>query len=170
MSSVYIPLGGNRKGTFRTYCNLVITFLISGLWHGASWLFVLWGMLHGAGLVIHRIWCKHLNCSMPKFLGRAITFIFVLISWVPFRAANWSQAKGLYKGMFMPEKWNVPKFDLDNTLLFIAGFIIVFFFPSISKVTQKFKPTVVNFIIAATLITISMFFFVKYSPFIYFNF
>ena len=170
MSSVYIPLGGNRKGTFRTYCNLVITFFISGLWHGASWLFVLWGMLHGAGLVIHRIWCKHLNCSMPKFLGRAITFIFVLIAWVPFRATNWSQAKGLYKGMFMPEKWNVPKFDLDNTLLFIAGFIIVFFFPSISKVTQKFKPTVVNFIIAATLITISMFFFVKYSPFIYFNF
>ena len=170
MSSIYIPLGGNRKGNFRTYCNLIITFFISGLWHGASWLFVLWGMLHGAGLVIHRVWSKHFNFSMPAILGRIITFLFVLIAWVPFRAQNLTQVKNLYKGMFLPQSWSIPKFDLDSFLLFITGFIVICCLPSVSKVTEKFRPTIVNFIITATLITVSMFFFVKYSPFIYFNF
>ncbi|MGJ0364316.1 MBOAT family O-acyltransferase, partial [Aliarcobacter cryaerophilus] len=53
---IYIPLGGNRKGEFRTYTNLLATFLIGGLWHGAGWTFIIWGALHGIALAIHRFW------------------------------------------------------------------------------------------------------------------
>ena len=170
MSSVYIPLGGNRGGKFRTCCNLLITFFISGLWHGASWLFVLWGMLHGAALVIHRIWSNFLGFSMPRILGRIVTFFFVLLAWVPFRAETLAQAKGIYKGMFMPAAWNFPRLATADYLLFAAGIIIILFFPTVSDAEKKFQPTWCNALIAAALMVCSMFLFVKTSPFIYFNF
>ena len=170
MSSVYSPLGGNRGGKFRTCCNLLITFFISGLWHGASWLFVLWGMLHGAALVIHRIWSNFLGFSMPRILGRIVTFFFVLLAWVPFRAETLAQAKGIYKGMFMPAAWNFPRLATADYLLFAAGIIIILFFPTVSEAEKKFQPTWCNALIAAALMVCSMFLFVKTSPFIYFNF
>ena len=74
---LYIPLGGNRKGWIRTYINLLITFLLAGLWHGASWSFVLWGGLHGMALVLHRIWNRS-GLKMPGVTGWLITFLFVL--------------------------------------------------------------------------------------------
>lgn len=170
MTSVYIPLGGNRHGKFRTCLNLLITFFISGLWHGASWLFVFWGMLHGAALVIHRIWSKFLGFSMPAIAGRVITFVFILLTWIPFRAANWEQCKNVYRGMFAPSSWKVPDIAAMDYLLFAAGFIIIFFFPPVCKAEEKFRPTWYNALTATGLIVTSMFFFVKYSPFIYFNF
>ena len=102
MTTIYIPLGGNRKGTIRTYFNLLITFFISGLWHGASWLFVLWGMRHGAALILHRIWNRVFGLKMPLIPARLLTFFFVLLAWVPFRAVSWKQAEKLYSGMFLP--------------------------------------------------------------------
>ena len=170
MSSIYIPIGGNRCGKFRTCLNLLITFFVSGLWHGASWLFILWGMLHGFALVVHRIWSKFLGCSMPKFLGRIITFFFVLLAWIPFRAENWSQAKGIYKGMFAPASWNDPQLSTMNYLLLAAGLCIIFFFPPVCVMKDKFRPTWWNSLLTVILLVVSMFFFVKYSPFIYFNF
>ena len=170
MSSVYIPLGGNRCGKFRNCCNLLITFFISGLWHGASWLFVLWGMLHGIALVIHRIWSKFLGFSMPALPARALTFLFVLLAWVPFRAETLAQAKGIYLGMFMPKSWAFPHLETFDWLLFAAGIIITFFFPTVSDAEKRFQPTWFNALLAAALLVSSMFLFVKTSPFIYFNF
>ena len=170
MSSIYIPLGGNRCGKTRTCLNLLITFFISGLWHGASWLFVLWGMLHGAALVIHRIWSKFLGFSMPKFLGRLLTFLFVLLAWIPFRAQNWMQAKNMYKGMFSPDSWKISGMEITDYLLFPVGFILVFFCPPVCDLEKKFRPFWWTALLSAALIVVSMFFFVKYSPFIYFNF
>ena len=95
---IYIPLGGNRKGSFRTYNNLMATFILGGLWHGAGWTFVFWGFLHGAALVIHRAW-KSFGFQMNTILAWFITFNFVNIAWVFFRAKEWDDAIKVLKAM-----------------------------------------------------------------------
>ncbi|MBK1707692.1 MULTISPECIES: MBOAT family protein [Marichromatium] len=96
---IYIPLGGNRKGKTRTYINLFVTFLLAGLWHGASWMFVLWGALHGMALVIHRFW-KGLGLSLPALAAWLVTFNFVNLAWVFFRAPDLATATNVISGMF----------------------------------------------------------------------
>ena len=88
---IYIPLGGNRLSEFRTYSNLMATFIIGGLWHGAGWTFVFWGFLHGFALVIHRAWSK-LGFKLWTWLAWLITFNFINIAWVFFRAKEWGDA------------------------------------------------------------------------------
>jgi alginate O-acetyltransferase complex protein AlgI len=107
---LYIPLGGNRKGVERTYINLIVTMMLCGLWHGASWNFVFWGGLHGASLAIHRAW-KALDPikSLEKHSGvhflwtlssRLVTLAVVLIGWIFFRARSWTDAS-LYLSRLM---------------------------------------------------------------------
>jgi alginate O-acetyltransferase complex protein AlgI len=91
---VYIPLGGNRKGAFRQNINLMATMLIGGLWHGASWTFVVWGAIHGSLLIIHKLIFPTVS-RLPKYLawmGIPITFITVAFAWIFFRARDISQA------------------------------------------------------------------------------
>jgi D-alanyl-lipoteichoic acid acyltransferase DltB (MBOAT superfamily) len=170
MSGVYIPLGGNRCGTFRTYMNLLITFFISGLWHGASWLFVFWGMVHGAALIVHRVWSKVLGWKMPAIPAELLTFFFVMLAWIPFRAENWRQVRQIYRGMFMPDSWVLPRFTGQEYTVFIISILLVIFAPTATEMGEKFRPTWLNGIFAAALMITAMFFFVKVSPFIYFNF
>ncbi len=96
---LYIPLGGNRGGEVRACMNVFVTFLIGGLWHGAGWTFILWGALHGLGLVVCRLW-KKLGISMNVYLARTITFLFVVFGWVFFRAKDFSSAINVFKAMF----------------------------------------------------------------------
>jgi len=95
---VYIPLGGNRLGGFRRYLNLFLTMLLGGIWHGAGWLFLLWGAYHGALLVICHLW-RGLRKPLPEALARALTFVAVLLGWVLFRAAGPPQARQLLGAM-----------------------------------------------------------------------
>ena len=95
---VYIPLGGNRSGEGRTLANLLMTFLIGGLWHGAGWTFVIWGALHGIALIIHRLWSK-IGVALPKLLAWTITFLFVNIAWVFFRAESFESAWRMLKSL-----------------------------------------------------------------------
>lgn len=95
---LYIPLGGNRCSTPRVYLNLMTTFVLGGLWHGASWMFVVWGALHGAALIIHRLWLRQ-PWRMPLCLAWLITFIFVNLTWVFFRAKDGTHAMRLLCGM-----------------------------------------------------------------------
>jgi alginate O-acetyltransferase complex protein AlgI len=99
---LYVPLGGNRKGPERTYVNLMVTMLLCGLWHGASWNFVFWGGFHGAALAIHRAW-KAWNPLKPlndrpalrfvwSLVARLLTLGLVLVSWIFFRAQSWTSA------------------------------------------------------------------------------
>lgn len=96
---VYIPLGGNRTGEFRTYFNLLATFVIGGIWHGAGWTFIFWGFLHGVAIAIQKAWGL-LNIKIWGWLSWFITFNFVNIAWVFFRANEWSDATKVLKGMF----------------------------------------------------------------------
>lgn len=95
---VYIPLGGNRCSPWHVYINLMATFLLGGLWHGASWMFVVWGSLHGAALVVHRIWSRF-GIRMPKVLAWLLTFNFINIAWVFFRAKTMDDALRILRGM-----------------------------------------------------------------------
>lgn len=101
---LYIPLGGNRKGTVRTYVNLMLTMLIGGLWHGAAWTFIIWGGLHGLALVVHKLWIKHRKGSSDSALGTAcsilLTFVFVSLAWVFFRAGSFKTAFLVFKAIF----------------------------------------------------------------------
>lgn len=97
---IYIPLGGNRHGNFRTYNNLMATFILGGIWHGAGWTFVFWGFLHGAALVIHRVW-SGFDIHMPKVLAWFITFNFINIAWLFFRAKEWDDAIKVLSAMFL---------------------------------------------------------------------
>lgn len=96
---IYIPLGGSKTGRYRTYINLLTTFLLGGLWHGAGWSFVIWGALHGLALCIHRFWSR-LGFIIPKLLAIGITFMFVNITWVFFRADNTQTALLIINKMF----------------------------------------------------------------------
>ena len=99
---LYIPLGGNRHGVTRMYIALMLTMLIGGLWHGAKWTFVVWGGLHGIYLVTEKILSKsYSDLKIPKPLLALITFFFVLITWVFFRAETFSVAKNMLNSMFM---------------------------------------------------------------------
>ncbi|SHH78869.1 D-alanyl-lipoteichoic acid acyltransferase DltB, MBOAT superfamily [Chryseolinea serpens] len=95
---IYIPLGGNRKGEWGTASNLMITFILGGIWHGAGWTFIFWGFLHGAALVIHRQFTR-LNLRMADWLGVVLTFLYVNVTWVFFRAPSWRSAIDLLKAM-----------------------------------------------------------------------
>lgn len=90
---VYIPLGGNRNGTFRMYLNNFLTMLVAGLWHGASWMFVIWGALHGLGLVVHKFFSRQLGLSFPSkwwgnLLSWVITYVYVTFAFTFFRAVD----------------------------------------------------------------------------------
>lgn len=101
---VYIPLGGNRKGTIRTYVNNFLTMLIGGLWHGAAWKFVFWGAMHGAGLAVHkasRSWLARIpDTWWVKAISWTITIVYVSLLWVFFRADSWTDSWLIIKNIF----------------------------------------------------------------------
>ena len=191
---IYIPLGGNKKGSFRTYSNLLTTFLIGGLWHGAGWTFIFWGLLHGIALAIHRAW-QSLGFKMNMILAWFITFNFVNITWVFFRAKSWEDAMKVIGSMFsldnivLPEKYfkfisqyNEIYFNYgrvyeniagkDNTTVFlIVGFIIVLLFKNSMEFRNIFfkRPLIYSIIaILSTSYVISVL--GRHSEFLYFNF
>ena len=100
---VYIPLGGNRNGKIRTFINLFITMLLGGLWHGANWTFLIWGAIHGLGLSIHKVWeeksaivlCKINKTFIYNAISLFITFHFVCLGWVFFKAVSFATAISL---------------------------------------------------------------------------
>lgn len=97
---VYIPLGGNRVGPWRTYANLALVFLLCGLWHGAAWTFIIWGAWHGVLLVLERAGFGRVLARMPSLLGQGYTLLMVMIGWVFFRAADLPTAWKMLQLMF----------------------------------------------------------------------
>lgn len=128
---IYIPLGGSRRGTIRTYANVMIVFLCSGLWHGADWTFVLWGALHGLFSVVTRHFSRFFR-KLPAVLNWCLTFSFVNLAWVLFRADNPADAFAFLSRMFSMEFGPVSS-EISYAFLlpeieFILGPIRVFLF------------------------------------------
>ena len=192
---VYIPLGGNRKGTVRTYVNLLIVFLISGFWHGANWTFIIWGGLHGLFCILVRSQKKFVDKIHP-ILNWLITFIFVNFTWVIFRADSVADARKMFMAVFtlkfheineniiscfrLPEVvWVFEKIHLNvwmwnKYILLFPIFAGVFF--SILKSgnayerMQNFEATLRKSITTALLLIWCIFSFSGISTFLYFNF
>ncbi len=190
---IYIPLGGNKISSFRTYSNLLATFVIGGLWHGAGWTFVFWGFLHGIALIIHRIW-SNLGFKMNKILAWLITFNFVNIAWVFFRAKEWDDAIKVLNGMIGLSGVILP-ISLLNKLTFLIDYgmefgtvffsiseknksvywilmaiFFILFFRNSSEKLNKFKLNYQNLLIAFICFLLSILSLNKVSEFLYFNF
>jgi D-alanyl-lipoteichoic acid acyltransferase DltB (MBOAT superfamily) len=101
---LYIPLGGSKYGLPVQLWALFATMALGGLWHGASWTFVAWGVAHGLGLCVGVLW-RRAGLPMPAVLGWALTFIFVMLCWVLFRAQTFEAAMLIYKGLFGFAEW-----------------------------------------------------------------
>ena len=105
---VYIPLGGNRRGTKRLQVNLMATMLLGGLWHGAAWNFVLWGGMHGLFLVTHQMF-RRLGGRLPALPAQALTLLAVVVAWVPFRADGLGATRSMLRGMAGLEGIALPR-------------------------------------------------------------
>lgn len=129
---VYFPLGGSRKGKFKTYCNLFITMLLSGLWHGASWAFVAWGAMHALASVVHKIFCdirknvfgkEPSKSGIANFFAVVINYICVSVLWIPFRTNNLEEAIEIIKIMFSANPG--ISYVYDFTIIFVALLLVV---------------------------------------------
>jgi len=194
---LYIPLGGNRKGIVRTCINTLIVFALSGLWHGAGWTFVVWGLLHGIALVFHRLFKPFIN-SLPVFVKGTVTFVFVNVAWVFFRAEYLGQAKmmlaSLVKGGFLIR--NVGLFEvfcgenfemmasvlLLNRQISSAVYVIIAFLfvlavlliallaPYSHSIANRETIGKYEGVVWAILMVLSIMTFMNVSEFLYFNF
>jgi len=135
---VYIPLGGNRGGTFNTYRNLSLTFLISGLWHGANWTFLIWGALHGLGVVVTR----ELERSafyrerVPRLLKQAGVFAFVSFAWIFFRAGSLEDARLIVQRIFTAA-WQDPQMPALMLVLIVGVWLYQFLYESKLRVVLQ---------------------------------
>lgn len=123
---LYIPLGGNRLSSQRTYINLFIVFFATGFWHGASWTFVVWGLYHGSFLVLERAGLEKKLHKVPSIFSNLYTFIVVLMGWVLFRADSFSQAEEYYAALFRFE-FPLPElafFKLNTTRDYCIALVI----------------------------------------------
>lgn len=188
---VYIPLGGSKKGKSRTYANVMIVFLVSGIWHGANWTFIIWGCLHGIVNVFERVFAQYLE-RINKYLRQGITFIFINIAWVFFRASSLREAcevlsrlfcmqKGISRGLtdcFITIEWKavqilVPvlsRLGAGITVLMLgAGTYIVFKGKNIYETNWKIGSRILGMEIAI-LLTWCVMSLSGISTFLYFNF
>ncbi|MGD8992213.1 MAG: MBOAT family protein [Desulfobacterales bacterium] len=132
---LYIPLGGNRRGTARTCLNMTIVFILCGLWHGANWTFLFWGVYHGAFLVIERIsGLRDLAANKFRYTRRFLTLIIVVVGWVLFRSENVSQAIQFITAMFtfsdLPITYELSRALNYRSVLFVLVAVPVFFLPA----------------------------------------
>lgn len=178
---LYIPLGGNRKGVIRGKINLIITMLIGGLWHGADFRFIIWGLLHGVGLVVEKTWQQFTGGSggmMKRFFSIFVTFNFVNFCWIFFRAEDPGHVKIMLLQIlkhFSPGNWYDVLTAYSSVFLIISAGYLVHFIPEyikeswrgiFIKIPVPVQLTVVM-IVAVMLYSMSM---ADSLPFIYFRF
>lgn len=197
---IYIPLGGNRKGTARTYINILIVFFVSGVWHGANWTFIVWGILHGVANVVTRAvdhktgWFSQKENKVLRVFLWILTFVFVNLTWVIFRADSLGQAGEFFRQIFSFSDFSLNK-DLINVisldglnlwgriipqikkvlplvpwLLFAFAFISSTLMKNTHQRIESFKPTWYRSLLNAGLLFWCIMSFAGVSSFLYWNF
>lgn len=195
---VYIPLGGSRVGKHKRYINIFITMLLGGLWHGNTWTFILWGMLHSFLLIINHIW-REAGCSqileskIGEFISWSITFICICFTWVLFKAETLKTAAIMYKSLFNfnilvfnAHLWEGLKIFYESPgswifLLFGISFFLML--PPTHLINEKFNEIAIRYeiikykyvifmtaFVAIFIFILSILKFGKHSPFLYFQF
>lgn len=178
---LYIPLGGNRKGKFRTGLNKIIVFFMTGLWHGANWTFVVWGLFHGFFLLLEDAF----RVKLPKLLGHVYTLLVVCVGFVIFRSDTLQQGFQMIGQMFSGTDFSLVKMSpvLEQlTPGFLAAMIIgwVVAFPVLGRVKNSLarKPKAnkwaipASYVFSIVLLVVCMLYLSSgtYNPFIYFRF
>lgn len=190
---IYIPLGGSRRGKLLTYRNVMIVFLISGFWHGASWTFVVWGLLHGIASVLTRQFSRQIAC-IPRWFSWICTFTFINITWVIFRAVSLADAGEMLSVIFSGDFGAVSTELIDSAStslewlimtrvssalgmdsLFIAPiFLLILLSALCMKNTNErvgsFRPSILTMFVTAILLVWTVTSFAGVSTFIYFDF
>jgi D-alanyl-lipoteichoic acid acyltransferase DltB (MBOAT superfamily) len=192
---LYIPLGGNRHGEARRGVNVMLTMLLGGLWHGAAWNFVAWGGLHGAYLIVHRLWGR-LGWRLPGPVAQALTLLAVVVAWVPFRADGVDAALGMLRGMAGLNGLALPRMIIDAwsplaaiaapvpvlvslgaartltlpevSVCLLLGWLIVLTLPHVHELSERARGWALT---AGFAFTAQALFFAPYAaPFLYFRF
>ena len=193
---LYISLGGNRKGKARTYLNCLVVFFLSGIWHGAGWQFIVWGMMHGILYVLTRMWRDLRGPGRRNVAGVFFTFLYVNLAWIFFRAPSVEEAVNLIKTIFSFRfgriNWNLAGcFNLDEfwyvikvlrldrwqyahyilmVLILVVVLLFVFFGKNTVDYVKKVKPGLGHGILMAILFVWSVLSFSGVSSFLYVNF
>jgi len=181
---LYIPLGGNRVGAARTYLNLGIVFLATGIWHGAAWTFIAWGAFHGLFLIVERLGLGKALSKTPRPFRHVYLLIVVVSGWVMFRAETFSQSWSFYKAMFMFERGDLTHLypierylnSYSGLILGIAAVLSIGLRPWLSGKVSSSDVSAAAFVLRegffwilllGSIISIGA---ASYSPFIYFRF
>ena len=191
MKYLYIPLGGSHCSNLRTYFNLLATFILCGLWHGAGWTYLAWGGMHGLGIIVCRMW-HGIGVKLPKVVSWGITFLYVNCAWVLFRAEHFSDAIKVFKGMLSFETielssslselssllkdsetsldalFKIVAGDAGSIIYVLIGIMVCLAFKNSLEIMKKLNW---RWAIGAALIAVlSLMLISKESPFIYFQF
>jgi D-alanyl-lipoteichoic acid acyltransferase DltB (MBOAT superfamily) len=182
---VYIPLGGNRVRESRVLANLLMTFLLGGLWHGAAWTFFCWGALHGLGLCCLRVW-RRSGHRLPPWAAWAVTFVFIVVTWVFFRAHSLGDAWAIVRAMagLAPAQadaaaahagaWGaivrLVSTNTAATLSLLAGLALVFRRRNSNVLVREMSASWLLALTTAAALTVSILQLGNVAPFLYFNF
>jgi D-alanyl-lipoteichoic acid acyltransferase DltB (MBOAT superfamily) len=177
---LYIPLGGSRRGRVRTYCNLLITMVLGGVWHGAAWKFVIWGALHGGMLAVERAFLERAKPAQSparplwrRALAVALTFNFVCLCWIPFRADSATRAGELLTGLI---NWSQPASLLTPFLFLLIAFGLFIQFTSpnlleqLDRIYHRIPTWGIGLLTGMVLLLIEAVGGDSSAPFIYFQF
>ena len=193
---VYFPLGGSRKGKVRTYVNVMIVFLVSGIWHGANWTFIMWGIMHGVAQCLNRMF-KNIWAKLGVVTQWFMTFMFVNAAWVVFRANDLKQAFLFFKRMVLLDSFDIRRelwaqYELieikylaehvihplgyiegiiDGLYMWILLFVSFFVVLNLKNSNEiKFRPTLGRSLATIVMVVWSVMSFAGVSEFLYFNF
>jgi len=175
---VYIPLGGSRRGRFRTYVAIFLTMLVGGLWHGAAWTFVAWGALHGGWLVMERLWRERSSRSEPRapgpvsaWAGRLLTFHVVCLGWVFFRADSFRTASEILERLVKPSATPLNMVvPVVVALMLAAQFVPSGLVKRARSSLAEVHPAVLGLGLAMAVVVVDVLGPEGVAPFIYFQF
>lgn len=176
---LYIPLGGSRRKEGRVLLNILLVFFVSGLWHGAGWTFIIWGVCHGLGVIAHRIWHKR-GWSMPSWLGMFITFFFINILWVLFRADHLHEAWVIIRSMFdnhtlaLTSRFtsHLPSImpNSVNMIVLFSAIMLGLLGPTAYRLMTDYGGNRMKMLLATVCFVVGVLFVSRVVTFLYFNF